>query len=111
MSSATAAPHRTGGRSAPPKIAPLEQSPTKMIEIHAAPRSTAQAIPSTVAIAMSCADVRARLRRLAEQFGPLSLLEVTIREAAGTLAEFPELNGFYADGVHGATRRWESGSR
>ncbi len=30
--------------------------------------------------------------------GPLSVLELTIHAAARTLGDFPELNGFYADG-------------
>jgi pyruvate/2-oxoglutarate dehydrogenase complex dihydrolipoamide acyltransferase (E2) component len=80
------------------EIAPLEQSSTKMLEIARLTAIYKHAIPSTVVIALPCAEVQARLRRLAERFGPLSLLEVTIRDAAGTLAEFPEFNGFYADG-------------
>jgi pyruvate/2-oxoglutarate dehydrogenase complex dihydrolipoamide acyltransferase (E2) component len=83
--------------SAPPREAePLELSPTKVAEIHALQRVYEQVVPSTVTVALDCRRVDERLRRLAADHGPVSLLELCIHEVARLLPEWPELNGFYA---------------
>jgi pyruvate/2-oxoglutarate dehydrogenase complex dihydrolipoamide acyltransferase (E2) component len=79
-------------------VAPLAQTPAKTLEIVRLSAVYEQAIPSTVVIALSRDAVQARLRLLTERFGPLSLLEIAIRDAALVLEQFPELNGFYSNG-------------
>jgi pyruvate/2-oxoglutarate dehydrogenase complex dihydrolipoamide acyltransferase (E2) component len=76
----------------------LEQTPAKVLEVARLAAVYEQAIPSTVVVPVSSADLDARLRSLAERVGPLSLLELAIHDVARTLGAFPELNGFYADG-------------
>jgi pyruvate/2-oxoglutarate dehydrogenase complex dihydrolipoamide acyltransferase (E2) component len=76
---------------------PLEQSPAKIIEAQTLIEVHRGAIPSTVSISLRCENADARLRRLAAEVGPVSLLELAIFEVARLLAEWPELNGFYAD--------------
>jgi pyruvate/2-oxoglutarate dehydrogenase complex dihydrolipoamide acyltransferase (E2) component len=89
---------RTTPSPEPSDVEPLVQTPAKILEIARLGAVYEQAIPSTVVIALPRDAVQARLRRLSERFGPLSLLEIAIRDAARALEEFPELNGFYADG-------------
>ena len=76
----------------------LEQSSAKMIEVQTLGEVYRHAIPSTVSITLSCANVDARLRQVAAAIGPISLLELAICEVAALLAEFPDLNGYYAAG-------------
>jgi pyruvate/2-oxoglutarate dehydrogenase complex dihydrolipoamide acyltransferase (E2) component len=92
---------RAGGSGSPPAVAPqgctpLEQSPAKMIEIQSLGEVYRSAIPSMVALSLSGEKTAARLRVLAQKVGPVSLLEVVIFETARLLADFPDLNGYYA---------------
>jgi 2-oxoglutarate dehydrogenase E2 component (dihydrolipoamide succinyltransferase) len=79
-------------------VKPLEQSPSKIIEVQMLTAVYRAAVPSTVSIALSSEKSEARLRQLAGDVGPVSLLELAIFEAAQLLPDWPELNGFYADG-------------
>jgi pyruvate/2-oxoglutarate dehydrogenase complex dihydrolipoamide acyltransferase (E2) component len=87
----------TAPSATPPRDAePLELSPAKVAEIHALQRVYEQVVPSTVTVALDCGRLDERLRRLAVDHGPVSLLELCIHEVARLLPEWPELNGFYA---------------
>jgi 2-oxoglutarate dehydrogenase E2 component (dihydrolipoamide succinyltransferase) len=77
---------------------PLEQSPSKVIEAARLGDVYRNVVPSTVAIALSCTKLDARLRQLAAQFGPLSLLELAIYELMRLLPGYPDLNGYFAGG-------------
>ena len=76
----------------------LEQSPSKMIEVQALGQVYESAIPSLVSLSLSCDKSEARLRGLAQQHGPLSLLELAIYESARLLGDYPDLNGYYSAG-------------
>jgi pyruvate/2-oxoglutarate dehydrogenase complex dihydrolipoamide acyltransferase (E2) component len=76
----------------------LQQNPAKIIEARTLAEVYHQAVPSSVSVAVSVEKTAACLQRLSTELGPISLLERTIHEAAGLLADYPELNGFYADG-------------
>ena len=54
------------------------------------------AVPSSVTLPMSPGRVQERLRAVSAENGPVSLLELVIREAAVVLADYPQLNGYYA---------------
>lgn len=82
----------------PAGVRPLELAPSKILEIQMLRRVRGEAVPSTVAVALACARVDERLRRAAADGEVVSLLELTLYEAARLLREWPELNGFYADG-------------
>ncbi len=90
------APPSAAAPAAPRGAEPLELSATKVAEIHALQRVYEQVVPSTVTIALDCGRLDERLRRLADEHGPVSLLELCIHEVARLLPEWPELNGFYA---------------
>lgn len=94
---------RRGGGEAPARrrpagARPLELVPSKILEIQALLRVRAEAVPSTVAVTLADARLDERLRRTAAGGDVVSLLELTLYEAARLLREWPELNGFYADG-------------
>ncbi|HKU15987.1 MAG TPA: 2-oxo acid dehydrogenase subunit E2 [Steroidobacteraceae bacterium] len=78
---------------APQGMEPLEQSPSKMLEIARLAEVYSSAIPSTVTVVLSTERVAKRLAG-----GSVSLLELAIFEAARLLEDFPELNGWYGDG-------------
>ena len=82
----------------PEDCEPLEQSPSKVIEVQALGKVYRSAVPSLVALSLSCEKTDGRLRTLAQQHGPLSLLELVIHETARTLSDYPDLNGYYAEG-------------
>jgi pyruvate/2-oxoglutarate dehydrogenase complex dihydrolipoamide acyltransferase (E2) component len=69
-----------------------------MSEIRILSRVHEQVVPSTVSVALACDRLDERLRSLAVDNGPISFLELCIYETARLLPEWPELNGFYADG-------------
>jgi pyruvate/2-oxoglutarate dehydrogenase complex dihydrolipoamide acyltransferase (E2) component len=77
---------------------PLELSPSKLTEIQVLTRVRGQTVPSTVTVAVAGERLEERLRREASSHGPVSTLELAIYEVARLLSEWPELNGFYADG-------------
>jgi pyruvate/2-oxoglutarate dehydrogenase complex dihydrolipoamide acyltransferase (E2) component len=76
----------------------LEQSPAKMIEVRSLEAVYRSAIPSTVALPISSERISEHLRSLAQQCGPISLLELVIFELPRLLRDFPEFNGHYSDG-------------
>jgi pyruvate/2-oxoglutarate dehydrogenase complex dihydrolipoamide acyltransferase (E2) component len=82
----------------PAGVVPLELSPAKITEIQTLKRVHEQVVPSTVTVSLRADRVEARLRREAAEHGPISALELAIYETARLLPEWPELNGFYADG-------------
>jgi pyruvate/2-oxoglutarate dehydrogenase complex dihydrolipoamide acyltransferase (E2) component len=86
----------------PEGVLPLELTPTKITEIQVLTRVRAQTVPSTVTVAVAGDRLDEHLRREAASQGPVSALEVAIREVARLLPEWPELNAFYADG-----RAWQ----
>ena len=77
---------------------PLKQSTAKLMEAARLGAVYRSIVPSMVTMPLSCEPLGAKLRARAEGIGPVSLLELTIREAAALLGEFPDLNGFFADG-------------
>jgi 2-oxoglutarate dehydrogenase E2 component (dihydrolipoamide succinyltransferase) len=81
-----------------PGTAPLEISASKITEVQALTRVREQAVPSTVATELRAQRLDARLRQEAAEHGPVSLLELALYETGRLLPEWPELNGFYADG-------------
>jgi 2-oxoglutarate dehydrogenase E2 component (dihydrolipoamide succinyltransferase) len=85
-----------------PDAEPLDLAPAKVAEIHALQRVYEQVVPSTIAVAIDCARLDQRLRALAGDGGPVSMLELCVYESARLLCEWPELNGFYAQ--HAAWR-------
>jgi pyruvate dehydrogenase E2 component (dihydrolipoamide acetyltransferase) len=82
----------------PAGAVPLELAPAKITEIQTLRRVHAQVVPSTVAVALAEDRLAARLQREAAAHGPVSLLEVALYETAHILRDWPELNGWYADG-------------
>ncbi len=85
----------------PQDAEPLEQSPSKLLEIQALSEVQRHAIPSLVSLSIAGADVEEALRRRSAAQGPVSLLEVGLHDVARLLAGFPELNGY-----HDGTRAW-----
>jgi pyruvate/2-oxoglutarate dehydrogenase complex dihydrolipoamide acyltransferase (E2) component len=83
---------------APHGAVPLELTPAKITEIQTLRRVREQVVPSTVAIALRTERLDSRLRRETEAHGPVSALELALYETARLLPQWPELNGFYADG-------------
>lgn len=79
-------------------VVPLEQSPAKMIEIQALSEVYRSAIPSTVALSICGETLDSTLQKLGSAAGPVTALELVIHQAARLLREFPDLNGYYADG-------------
>jgi pyruvate/2-oxoglutarate dehydrogenase complex dihydrolipoamide acyltransferase (E2) component len=77
---------------------PLEQSTAKMLEVARLTQVYRSAVPSVVTVPLSADRVQTRLRALAADIGPLSLLELVVREAPAVLANYPELNGYYGEG-------------
>lgn len=82
----------------PEGIRPLELAPAKLVEIQTLQRVRDEAVPSMVTVALAEARLAERLQRAAAQGELVSPLELTLYEAARLLREWPELNGFYADG-------------
>ena len=77
---------------------PLEQPASKLLEVRLLDQVYRQAIPSTVCVSLSCQRIALRLKELADQIGPMTLLELAIHEVARLLSDFPDLNGFYSEG-------------
>jgi 2-oxoglutarate dehydrogenase E2 component (dihydrolipoamide succinyltransferase) len=95
---ATRGTKATAAARAPSGAVPLELSPAKITEIQTLKRVYEQVVPSTVAVSLRAERVEVRLRREAAEHGPISALELALYETARLLPEWPELNGFYADG-------------
>jgi pyruvate/2-oxoglutarate dehydrogenase complex dihydrolipoamide acyltransferase (E2) component len=76
----------------------LEQPPSKMIEAATLAESYRQVVPSLVALPFDAERIAEHLRRIAAAEGPLSLLELVLHATAAVMPEFPDLNGFFADG-------------
>ncbi|HVW69531.1 MAG TPA: 2-oxo acid dehydrogenase subunit E2 [Steroidobacteraceae bacterium] len=77
---------------------PLEQTAAKVAEAARLAESYRSIVPSLVTLPVSCERVQAKLRALGAELGPVSLLELVIREVAAVLPEFPELNGYFKNG-------------
>jgi pyruvate/2-oxoglutarate dehydrogenase complex dihydrolipoamide acyltransferase (E2) component len=77
---------------------PLEQSASKVMEAVRLAEVYRSVVPSMVTMPLSCERVQAKLRTLAGEVGPVSLLELAIHEAAVVLEDYPELNGFVERG-------------
>jgi 2-oxoglutarate dehydrogenase E2 component (dihydrolipoamide succinyltransferase) len=89
---------RAASSRVPTGVRPLELEPAKIQEIQVLRRVRSEAVPSTVAVALAGARLDETLRRAAAGGELVSPLELTLHEAARLLREWPELNGFYADG-------------
>jgi pyruvate/2-oxoglutarate dehydrogenase complex dihydrolipoamide acyltransferase (E2) component len=91
-----------GASTAPARVpagaVPLELAPAKITEIQTLRRVREQVVPSTVAIVLMSDRLDARLRRETAAHGPVSLLELALYETARILRDWPEMNGWYADG-------------
>jgi pyruvate/2-oxoglutarate dehydrogenase complex dihydrolipoamide acyltransferase (E2) component len=85
-------------RVVPAGAVPLDLPPAKITEIQTLRRVREQVVPSTVAIVVMSDRLDARLRRETTAHGPVSLLELALYETARVLRDWPELNGWYADG-------------
>jgi pyruvate/2-oxoglutarate dehydrogenase complex dihydrolipoamide acyltransferase (E2) component len=77
---------------------PLEQSPSKLIEAARLADVYRAVVPSLVTVPFSAARARERLAVLADSIGPVTLLERVVCEAAATLVDYPDLNGFFTRG-------------
>ncbi|HEU4625004.1 MAG TPA: 2-oxo acid dehydrogenase subunit E2 [Steroidobacteraceae bacterium] len=77
---------------------PLEQSPSKIIEAMRLSEVYHAIVPSLVVVPAAAERVEAKLATLAAGIGPVSLLELVLHETAALLADYRELNGFYAQG-------------
>ncbi len=86
----------TNSQAAPDDCEPLEQSTSKIMEVARLTEVYRSAVPSSVTLPMSPGRVQERLRAVSAENGPVSLLELVIREAAVVLADYPQLNGYYA---------------
>jgi pyruvate/2-oxoglutarate dehydrogenase complex dihydrolipoamide acyltransferase (E2) component len=91
---ADAAPRPHGA----PDAEPVELTSARVSEVRAVSAAHREAVPSTVAIALPCAALASRLEELAAEVGPVSLLEVAVFEVGKLLADWPDLNGYFADG-------------
>jgi pyruvate/2-oxoglutarate dehydrogenase complex dihydrolipoamide acyltransferase (E2) component len=81
--------------------AALEQSTSKIMEVARLTEVYRCVVPSVVTVPLRVDAVKARLQALAVDTGPVSLLELLIREAALVLQSYPELNGY-----HSGSRAW-----
>ena len=77
---------------------PIDESPSKLMEALRLSETYRAIVPSLVAVPVSSELVQERLRNLAGAIGPISYLELVIREAALLLSEYPDLNGYFAEG-------------
>ena len=76
----------------------LEQSSSKVMEAVRLSDVYRNVVPSMVTVPVSAERIQAKLTELASVAGPVSLLELAIREVAAVLADYPDLNGFHAKG-------------
>lgn len=78
---------------------PIGESASKLGEAARLSDVYRAVVPSMVTVSVSCDDVRARMQALSSEEGaPFSLLELVIHEAAALLADYSDLNGFFASG-------------
>ncbi|MEP7242846.1 MAG: 2-oxo acid dehydrogenase subunit E2 [Gammaproteobacteria bacterium] len=77
---------------------PLEQSSSKVMEAVRLSDVYRNIVPSMVTVPVSAERIQAKLAELAGVAGPVSLLELAIREVAAVLADYPDLKGFHAKG-------------
>jgi pyruvate/2-oxoglutarate dehydrogenase complex dihydrolipoamide acyltransferase (E2) component len=77
---------------------PIDESPSKLMEAMRLSETYRAVVPSLVAVPVSSEFVHAHLRNLAGAIGPITYLELVIREAASLLSDYPDLNGFFAEG-------------
>ena len=86
---------RARARATPQGTEPLEQAPSKLIEMAALSEAYRGAVPSTVTISVDHPRVAAHLERLSNENGVLSLLELVLHALGRVLPHFPELNGYH----------------
>jgi pyruvate/2-oxoglutarate dehydrogenase complex dihydrolipoamide acyltransferase (E2) component len=89
---------RMSGAAAPADAEEVAQTPSKMIEVARLAGVYREVVPSTVALSVSAARLQRRLEELGAQYGALSVLEVAIYELSRLLPEYPEFNGYFANG-------------
>jgi pyruvate/2-oxoglutarate dehydrogenase complex dihydrolipoamide acyltransferase (E2) component len=77
---------------------PIDESPSKLMEALRLSETYRVVVPSLVAVSVSSELVQDHLRTLAAAIGPITYLELVIREAALLLSDYPDLNGYFAEG-------------
>jgi pyruvate/2-oxoglutarate dehydrogenase complex dihydrolipoamide acyltransferase (E2) component len=78
---------------------PIEESASKLAEAARLTDVYRAVVPSMVTVPVPCDGVRSRMQSLNDEDGaPFSLLELVIHEAGALLADYPDLNGFFASG-------------
>jgi pyruvate/2-oxoglutarate dehydrogenase complex dihydrolipoamide acyltransferase (E2) component len=83
---------------APRDCDPIDESPSKLMEALRLSETYRAVVPSLVAVSVSSELVQEHLRNLTEAHGPITYLELVIREAALLLSDYPDLNGYFTDG-------------
>ena len=76
---------------------PIDESPSKLMEAMRLSETYRAVVPSLVAVPVSSELLHAHLRNLAGAIGPITYLELVIREAASLLSEYPDLNGYFEE--------------
>jgi pyruvate/2-oxoglutarate dehydrogenase complex dihydrolipoamide acyltransferase (E2) component len=74
------------------------QPPSKMLEVARLSAVYREAVPSSVVVTVASSRLRERLAQLAAAQGPVSVLELAIHELLHLLPDYPDLNGYFADG-------------
>ncbi len=77
---------------------PLEQTTSKIMEVARLSEVYRSIVPSEVTLPLSVERVQGKLRALAAEAGPVSLLELVLHETAVVLADYRDLNGYYSAG-------------
>jgi len=77
---------------------PIDESPSKLMEALRLSETYRAVVPSLVAVSVSSELTQAHLRNLAEAIGPITYLELVLREVALVLSDYPDLNGYFAEG-------------
>ncbi len=85
-------------RSTPENCDPIDESPSKLMEALRLSETYRAVVPSLVAVPVSSELVQEHLRNLAGAIGPITYLELVMREAALLLSGYPDLNGYFAEG-------------
>jgi 2-oxoglutarate dehydrogenase E2 component (dihydrolipoamide succinyltransferase) len=77
---------------------PIDESPSKLLEALRLFETYRAVVPSLVAVSVSSELVQEHLRYLTGAIGPITYLELVVREAALLLSAYPDLNGYFAAG-------------
>lgn len=77
---------------------PIDESASKLMEALRLSETYRAVVPSLVTVSVSSERVRGRLQDIARSVGPISYLELVVHEAGALLPDYPDLNGYFAEG-------------